>query len=83
MDINKLTPTQRRLFDVLADGQPHTLQELHQCLDHLTGVRTVSVHLTAMRKVLRPAGLDVFSRTVRGHEATYHLVRLLASPYRG
>ena len=77
----KLTPTQQRLMDVLQDGKPHTKEELLAVMiDPLTDVRVMQIHLSNLRKRLRPNGLDVFSVSTKGWEHRYRLVRLVGSP---
>lgn len=58
--MNSFTPTQRRMMDVLADGEPHRQEELRLCLgDPLASVQNIRPHLSAMRKVLRRKREDV------------------------
>jgi DNA-binding CsgD family transcriptional regulator len=54
------TPTQRRILQVLADGEPHRPTELAAQLDDDMGpVSNVKPHLTAIRKLLRLRGEDI------------------------
>jgi hypothetical protein len=83
VDLSKFTPTQQRMLQLLMDGLPHSPAELHGCLyDEMSAVRTVKYHLSTMRKILRPAGLDVLTQVVK-FRVHYRLVRLLSSPYKG
>ena len=71
---NGFTPTQRKILDVLSDGQGHSTEELRKCLwDELTDVSTVRVHLTQMRAKLRPIGQDILYR-----DSMYRHVRLVS-----
>lgn len=78
-----LTPTQRRLLDVLADGRQHTAEELRTCLgDEMGDPALLRNTIAIMRRRLRPTGYDVTVwRT--DNVVAYCLVRLLASPYDG
>lgn len=50
-----LTPVQRRILTLLADGLPHSREELHACLyDDLGPVSNVGPHITALRELLAP-----------------------------
>ena len=54
------TKTQRLMLNVLADGQRHTREELHACLeDDLAQMGTVNVHLVFLRKKLRDIGENI------------------------
>lgn len=74
-----LTPTQRRMLKVLADGLPHSREELHACLDDELGpVSNIKAHLTYLRRKLRPRGEDIFCvRTFGGMH--YRYVRIISS----
>ncbi len=63
----RFTPIQRAMLDVLADGHPHTREELHACLyDDMGAMSNIRAHLTNLRKKLRPAGRDVACERVNG-----------------
>jgi len=58
--IHGFTPIQTRMLKVLSDGELHTREELHECLDDELGpLRNVAAHLTALRKRIRPTGCDI------------------------
>ena len=77
MTDNPLTPTQRAILEVLADGEPHPLRDLQQCLpDGLGSETNVHPHLTAIRRVLHPRGQDVICQYLR-RQLLYRWVRLL------
>ena len=65
MNANGLTPTQQRLYDVLADGKPHTMPELFECIDDNLGYPTklLNTHVWYLRRKLNPRGLDVTCRS--------------------
>jgi hypothetical protein len=74
----ELTPTQRRMLDVLADGEPHRKVELHACLDKPTGpLRNIATHLMMLRRELRRHGEDILTVREPGQETTYRYVRVL------
>lgn len=74
------TPTQRRILQVLADGEPHAREELHKCLDDdLAGASAVRKHICLMRKVLRPMGQDVICQ-LRNRRLFYRQIRHLVPP---
>lgn len=57
----KLTPVETKLFALLADGQPHSVQ---QCLIEATGRRfaapnLVAVHINRMRPSIAPGGYRI------------------------
>ena len=77
--MNDFTLTQQAMLDVLADGLPHTREELHACLpDELGPLGNIRRHLVAIRKVLRPKGHDIVCERVR-RRSHYRHVRLLGS----
>jgi hypothetical protein len=78
----EFTPVQRRILAVLSDGMPHRKQELHPCLnDDLATSNAIQVHISAMRKILRPKGEDIVCEY---NKMTYYYrhIRLLQSAYR-
>lgn len=59
-DLPPLTPTQRRLVEVLNDGRRHTPEELRTCIDdELSHKRNLNVHIYWLRKQLNSVGRDV------------------------
>lgn len=49
------TKTQARILALLADGEPHTGEAVHQCLfDELGSRRNIHPHLVRIRKLLPP-----------------------------
>ncbi len=83
MEQPKYTPTQQRMLAVLADGMRHTKEELISCLwDEMGTIGTVNVHLTYLRKILRPMGQDIICENDGRRRNGYRHVRLLKSPYK-
>lgn len=71
---NGYTPTQSRLLAVLADGLPHSRDELYGCLnDEQALPNTLNVHLTYLRAKLRQHGEDVMVRFIRGRPHYCHV----------
>jgi hypothetical protein len=78
-EVTMFTPTQQRMMNVLSDGLPHSLKELVACLDYeLASPRGVAVHITFLRRKLRPIGQDVSCERLN-HISYYRLVRLMHS----
>ncbi len=78
-----LTATQTKIITLLADGLPHTREELFACLpDDMGNLDNVKQHISNIRAKLKPRGEDVVSRLVNG-KWSYQHVRLLASPNDG
>ena len=81
-DNNGYTPTQRKILDVLADGQHHTREEVHACLpDELGALSNIQRHICAIRKPLNSRGYDIICENRGGMR--YRLVRILNSRYDG
>ena len=77
VDTSKFTATERRILRVLADGLPHTKDELFACLeDELQDKNNVSVHVSRMRLKMRPSGHDIVN-VFRMGSYKYQHVRLL------
>jgi hypothetical protein len=70
------TPTQRRMLRLLQDGLPHARAELKACLvDDLGNWNNVQVHISRLRKRLRPKGQDILC-VVANQKISYRQVRL-------
>ncbi len=74
-----LTPTHRKIWEVIQDGRPHTVTELGKCLwdDLCDIVPNVMVHVSNLRNVINPEGYDVVHKRIQG-EKCYILVKFLA-----
>lgn len=66
--MNGYTPTQRRILAVLADGEPHSREELIACLGDADGIAgqydesaysCLRMHISNLRKVLSAKGQDI------------------------
>jgi len=80
--VTEFTPVQRRMLAVLSDGMPHRKHELYPCLnDDLADMKAITVHISAMRKILRPKGEDIVCEYNR-YIYWYRHIRLLQSAYK-
>ena len=69
----------QRMLQVLADGLPHRIEDLHACLhEHDAPFANVHPHILTLRKMLRPKGEDIVCRTT-GYDRRYQHVRLIGS----
>lgn len=70
-------PTKRKIIDALEDGLPHSSLELRALCGDITR-RMLRVHVSNVRKILRPQGFDIMWRQIEnaGH---YQKVRTLSS----
>jgi hypothetical protein len=60
-------PVQQRMMDLLSDGMPHSLQEMHGCLhDELGPISNIYMHVLMIRKRLRPIGEDLAYERIFG-----------------
>jgi hypothetical protein len=58
--VPEFTPTEKRILNVLRDGQNHTKQELLACLNEdMPSKRLLSVTLFRIRKKLKTIGHDI------------------------
>jgi DNA-binding response OmpR family regulator len=74
------TPTQQRMLAILADGMPHTREELHTCInDDLADMHVVNVHISLLRRKLRPIGQDIVKEIGFQFKHYFRHIRLLAS----
>lgn len=75
----EFTPVELKILSVLTDGKPHRRQELLESFgDEFTSRNNLNVHLTGIRKVLRPKGQDIICE-LRMKAINYRWVRLLGS----
>jgi DNA-binding response OmpR family regulator len=73
----EFTPTERRMLDMLSDGQGHRKEELHTCLsDELSSVETVRVHIHTLRKKLQRSGHDIVCVINKGDAYYRHVITL-------
>lgn len=70
------TPTERRILDVLSDGDPHPVRDLIVCLPDSEGGDTGNVadHVSLIRRKLRPLGHDIVLEIVRGRSWCYRRI---------
>lgn len=80
-----MTPTEQRMWDLLADDLPHGLEELYALLDDdLASLSAIQWHVSNLRAKVRPQGFDIVcTLSDANSKVAYHCVRLMASPYDG
>lgn len=58
LDYARYTPTEQKLLVMLADGLPHTVEELATCLpDELASLTTVKAHIWKIRQKLHGSAI--------------------------
>lgn len=83
-DSEGFTPTERRLFDLLNDGQLHSVEELHGCLPNGdTAVNGLHAHISNLRRNLTRFNKAIVTISLRdGVSSTfYRLVNLSESDF--
>lgn len=74
-----LTPTQKRLMEVLGDGGPHTVEELLPKLnDELSTTNNLQMHISFLRDRLQQEGKTVINER-RDGAYCYRLARYIDS----
>lgn len=70
-----LTPTEQRIFELLKDGETHTVDEIRsRCLpDDMASDAAVGMHVTSLRRKLEQKRLSVTSA------GGYRLVRMITT----
>lgn len=59
-DTESFTPTELRMLALLADGLPHTREELRSCLfDDLSELSAIKRHISTIRRKIRPIGHEI------------------------
>lgn len=81
--MGKLTPILQKMYDILSDGEPHGLDELHKCCGPSSRAN-VHNHVCRLRKVIAAEGKDVICiNGGKSKSARYRMVRTLNSPNSG
>lgn len=85
MALNGFTTTEKAILNKLADGKPHTKEELLAVMPdpEFANVTNLRTHIHRIRKKLEPKGYDIVSRGVANYGKQYQWIRLLANPYDG
>lgn len=74
--MKQLTPTQQKIYDLLADGNLHSREEVQRCLwDELSPLSAIPKHISMLREILNPGGLDISYSGRNG--GGYRMVRML------
>jgi hypothetical protein len=76
------SPIQSRILTILADGYPHSREELRLSIDEYASYQNVQDHVCVLRKSLRLRGQDIVCVFHR-RSYYYQHVRLLGNPYSG
>jgi len=72
-----LTPTERVLFEALADGEAHSPYDLLKLLDdELADKRTLHVHVHNLRRKVRAIGEDIMCQSF-GRRLGYRRIKLI------
>ena len=80
--ITQFTPTERRIFQLLADGKPHTYAEIKGVLGDLFMENgAIRAHIKNMRRKLMDEGQGILFESWE-KTSSYRLVRRIASSYR-
>lgn len=70
----KVSPTQRRMLDILKDGAIHSKAELGACMaDELQDVNNVRWWVNTMRGTLQPLGFDIIWQGKEGYRLVAHV----------
>lgn len=73
------TPIQRKILAALSDGMVHSRDELKGCLeDSQANYNDLQQHLSKMRKILRPAGMEILC-CLHNRGIHYRMVRLISA----
>jgi biotin operon repressor len=76
--VPRYTPTEKRMMYLLRDCLPHSVEQLHDCLDDpLSSRAAVKVRVSGLRKKLQEQGEDVRCEPIDG-KTFYRWVRLVA-----
>lgn len=79
-----MTATQQRIYNMLLDGQGHTVDELFTCLDDELAQRsTVATHICYMRRKLPPGLVIVMITQGSMKPRMYRLLREITSTVDG
>jgi hypothetical protein len=74
---NGYTPTQRRILDILSDGQPHLRKDVMLAMQDTEASReALAVHIARIRRKLLPIGQTILG-TRKDRRFYYIHVRLL------
>lgn len=73
-----LSPVQKRMFELLLDGESHSKEELHGCLhDELGPLENIRVHLSIIRQAIADRGGFLVcneGRKAKGTQTTYRML---------
>ena len=75
----KLTPTEHRIYEALADGEPHKTAELLPLVDELADPSALYKHMYRLRLKLKQEGEDVIAQKLANQAFGYRRIRHLCS----
>lgn len=79
----RLTTIERKMYNILVDGDLHSRKELHDCLyEDMSPLQNIKAHVCNLRKKLEARGLEIICRKTT-HGYYYRMVRFLASAIDG
>lgn len=61
-----ITPTEKKIIDLLSDGLPHGRFSVQECTGEKIELNTLAVHLFNIRRKLRPFGRDILTVLCKG-----------------
>lgn len=70
------SPTQQRIVDLLSDGLLHSKEEIYGMLLTANSVNHIQMHISNLRKIMRPVGQDIRYILENG-SSYYQLVRCI------
>lgn len=74
----KLTPTQKKFYDLMADGERHRIPEFRMVMnDDLATEAAIAVRISSLRAILKGIGEDVVCERAENRQKTYRRVRTL------
>jgi hypothetical protein len=74
----KLTPTEQKLYDLLADGEPHKRKELLALVDDQADPSALHKHMYRLRLKLKVEGEEIVAQSF-GKYTAYRRVRHILS----
>lgn len=76
MNLDILTETERKLYNILQDGYPHRKQELVLCYDELGEVNGIYQHIKNLNDKIERHGITV-KAVSKGRGSDYQMFRLI------
>lgn len=79
-----MTNTERKIYELLLDGMPHSKKEIREkcCEDEMSSLANVRTHISRIRKKI-PTGVLIVNEMTNVSCLKYRMVRKLNNPYTG